>query len=174
MLRLPGFLLLGLGLSPLLNLMIDLPVPPDLQLYKLGQGVDDRKADAMKSSGDLVRPIIEFPSRMELHHDHFHGGPFLFLVEIDGDPPAIISHRDTVIEMNDDIDAMTVSGQGFIDAVVNQFMDEMMEPFDSGISDIHGRPLSYRGQPLQDLDMFRRILVGTLVLRFDRFLHPLS
>jgi hypothetical protein len=76
--------------------------------------------------------------------------------------------------MNDDIDAMTVSGQGFIDAVVNQFMDEMMEPFDSGISDIHGRPLPYRGQSLQNFDVFRRILVDALVLRFDRFLHPLS
>jgi hypothetical protein len=77
----------------------------------------------MKTSGDLVATIIKFASGVEFGHHHLHGRAVLFLVEIDRNAAAVISDRDAVIDMDDHIDLGTISLQGFINTVVDQFMN---------------------------------------------------
>jgi hypothetical protein len=96
----------------------------------------------MKTSGDLIATIIKFASGVKFGHHHLYGRAILFLVEIDGNAATVISDRDAVIDMNDHIDLGTISLQGFIDAVVDQFMNQMVKAFESSIPDIHRRPFT--------------------------------
>ena len=45
--------------------------------------------------------------------------------------------------MNRDIDFVRVSGERFVDRVVDDFVDEMMQPNFAGRTDIHRRPLAH-------------------------------
>jgi len=42
-------------------LLVDLAVPPDLEIHELREGIDDREADPMESSGNLVGLIVKLP-----------------------------------------------------------------------------------------------------------------
>jgi hypothetical protein len=122
--------------------VVDLPVPPYFQIDKFGEGVDDRKPYSMETSGDFVTAIIKFSSGVELGHHDFHSRTILFLVEIDGNTPAVISDCDAVIHMNDHINLGAVSLQGFVNAVIHQLMNQMVKALGSGISNIHRRPFA--------------------------------
>src|SRR4030042_6490636 len=154
-------------ISPLINLMINLPVPSYLQVNKFGEGVDHREPHPMETSGDLVAAVIKFASRVEFGHYNIDSRTILFLVEIDGNAPAVISDGNAVIDMNDHVDLGTISLQGFINAVIHQFMNQMVKAFDSGISNINRRPFAAGCQSFQDLDLLR-------IIFFSLFFHPFS
>jgi hypothetical protein len=164
MFRLSNLLQLCLGIPPLIDLMIDLAISPYFQLNIFGKGIDHREAYPVKPSGDLIAQIIEFPSRMEFCHNDFYGRAILFFMDINWNTPAIIPDRHTIVDKNDYFDSFAISSQGFIDTVIDQLVNQMMKAFDSGVSDIHGRPFPYGSQPIQYLDLLCIIL----------FRHPLS
>ena len=101
----------------------------------------------MKAPGDLIAPIVKLSSGVELGHNHFHGRAFLLFMNINGNAAAVIPDGNAVIDMNDHFNFVTVAGQGLIDAVVHQLMDEMVEAFHAGIADIHGGPFANRREP---------------------------
>ena len=51
-------------------------------------------------------------------------------------------------------------GQRFVDRVVDDFVDEMMQPGRSGRADVHRRPLAHRLEAFEDLDALGAVLVG--------------
>ena len=52
-----------------------------------------------------------------------------------------------------------MTGQGFIDRVIDDFVDQVMQAFDPDVPDIHRRPFADGFQSLEDLDIFGRVLV---------------
>ncbi len=92
----------------------------------------------MKSSWDLIGLRVEFPAGMKSGHHDFSGWPFLSFVNPDRDSSAIIGNGDTRIHVDNDIDLVAVPGQRFIDAVVDDFIDQMVKPLRPGAPDIHG------------------------------------
>jgi hypothetical protein len=40
--------------------------------------------------------------------------------------------------MHDDIDFVAVTGEGFVNTVIDDFVDKMMQPALGGIADVHG------------------------------------
>jgi hypothetical protein len=137
---LPYHFELGFGITPFIHLMVDFAVSPYLQLDEFRKGIDYRETYAVKASRDLIALIIKFASRMEFGHDHFHRRTFLLLVKINRDATAIIPDGDAIVDVNDYLDALAISGQGFIDAVIHQLLNHMVKAFDPCIPNIHGRP----------------------------------
>jgi hypothetical protein len=140
MFRLPGHFEFGRDITPFIHLMVDFAVSPDLQLHVFGKGIHHGETHAVKASRDLIALIIKFTSGVEFGHDHFHRRALLLLVHIDRDAAAIISNGDAVVDVNDDLDALAITGQGFIDAVIHQLLNHMVKAFDPRIPNIHGRP----------------------------------
>jgi hypothetical protein len=120
--------------------LVDFSVSPDLQFHEFREGIDHRETHAVKASRDLIALIIKFTSGVEFGHDYFYRRAFLLLVHIDRDATAIISNGDAVIDVNEDLDALAISGQGFIDAVIHQLLNHVVKAFDPRIPNIHGRP----------------------------------
>ena len=57
--------------AALVLLGVDLAVPSDLDTHPLRERVDDGRADAVESTGDLVGPATELPASVEGGHDGF-------------------------------------------------------------------------------------------------------
>ena len=66
-----------------------------------------------------------------------------FLVHVDGNTPAVIGYGYGVVFVDENVDAVTVAGQCFIDRVIDYFIYQMMQTFDADVADIHGRAFSY-------------------------------
>jgi hypothetical protein len=80
-------------------------------------------------------------------------------VAVHRDAAAVVDHRHRVVDVQRDVDLVAESGQGFVDRVVDDLVDEMMEPRRAGRADVHRRPLADGLEALQNLD-----LVGAVVI----------
>ena len=118
----------------------------------LRQRVDDRHADAMQSAGNLVRVIIEFSAGMQFRHNHFDRRYIFFFMNTDRNSTAIIQHTDAVVRVNGHFNLIAKTGHGFIDAVIDDFIYQMMQGFHIGAADIHPRSATYSFQPFKNLN----------------------
>jgi len=73
---------------------------------------------------------------------------------------AIVAHGDTAVGVQDHLDAIGVSGNGFIHCIVQHLRHEMMERALVGAADIHAGTAANRFQTLQDLDVPSGVLRG--------------
>jgi hypothetical protein len=60
--------------------------------------------------------------------------------------------------MNGDADLGTEPGQGLVDRVVDDFIDQMMEAGRSCRPDVHRRPLTNGFEPFEDLDALGAVI----------------
>ena len=111
----------------------------------------------MQAARHLVAVVVELAAGVE-HGQHDFGGRFAALVLIDRDAAAVVDDRHRAVDVDRDVDLIAEAGQRLVDRVVDDFVDEMMQPGRTGRPDVHRGPLADRFQPLEDLD-----LVGAVV-----------
>ena len=81
---------------------------------------------------------------MKLRHDDFCGGDSFFLVDICGDSASVVFYGDGTVLIEGDIDDMAESGKRFVDGVIDDFVDHVVESGSViGIADIHAGTFSY-------------------------------
>ena len=140
--------------------LIDLAVPVDLDRQPLGEGVHHAGAHAVEAAGDLVAPAAEFSAGVEDGVHHLQGGLTGLGLDVHGDAAAIVHHGDGVplVDLHQDVRA--VAGQGLVDGVVHDLIDQMVQAGGGGGSDIHAGTLPDGLQALQHLDLRRVILIA--------------
>ena len=142
-------------------LAIELPAARDLDLERLRQGVDHRHADAVQAARRLVDLRGELPARMQHGHDDFERRLGLELrMRIDRNAAAIVGDGEEAVGANLDLDPGGVAGDRLVHAVVDHLGEEVMQRLLVGAADIHARPPADRLEPLEDLDVGRRIALG--------------
>ena len=137
-----------------------LAVPPDSNFKPVRKRVDDRDADAVQSAGDLVAVGVEFPAGMQLRHYDLGGGDPLAFVDVHRNPAAVVVDGYAFILVNCDDDLVGMAGQSFVDAVVDDFINHVVETRPVvRVSDVHSRPLPNRFQAFQNLDGIRTVIL---------------
>ena len=159
LLGLAHLLKLGQRDAALVALDVDAAFRLDLQVQPLGQRVDDRDADAVQAARNFVGLVVELAAGVEHGHDDFGSRLLLRLVHAHRDAAAVVDHGDRVVDVDEDLDVFAEPGQGLVDGVVHDFVNEVVEAFRTGAADVHGGPLADRLQALEDLDALCRIFV---------------
>ena len=110
------------------------------QHQMFGQRVDDRHADAVQAARDLVGIVVELAAGMQHRHDDLGRGASLFRVQIDRDSATVVGDRDGFVGVNRDGDDAAVAGQGFVDRVVDDFENHVVQAGPViGVADVHSR-----------------------------------
>jgi hypothetical protein len=71
--------------------------------------------------------------------------------------PPIVFHRDTAVGVDGDIYLGTHPGQGLVNRVVNDLIDQVVQGLDIRATDIHPRTPANSFQALEYLDVFRSV-----------------
>ncbi len=117
----------------------------------------------MQAAGDLVHPLVELSARMELSHHDFGRRDLLCGMHFRGNPAAVVNNRDRSVHVDGEGDLVAIPRHGFIDAVVNNLVNQVMKPAMSGGPDIH------RGSFAHTLESFE----NPNLLCAVPFCHPL-
>ena len=157
--RFPGGLQLGLGFSRVVGLLPHFAVAPDFQIEPVGERVHHRNADAVQAARNFVGVAVEFSARVQHGHDDFRGGPFFRGVHVHGNAAAVVRHRDAVVLVHHDVDFVAISREGFVDRIVDDFPDQVMQPHLARRADVHRRAFSHGLNAAQHLDRCRVIAV---------------
>jgi hypothetical protein len=113
----------------------------------------------VKPARDLVAVVIELAAGVEHRDDDFRRG-LAALVAVGRDAAAVVDHCERPVDVDRDVDLIAVAGQGLVDGVVDDLVNEMVQAGRAGGADVHRRPLAHGLEPLEHLD-----LVGGVVLR---------
>ena len=145
--------------AALVGLLVDLAVAPDFEVERLRQRVDDRDADAVQTAGHLVAVVVELAAGVQ-HGQHDFGGRLAARVQVDRNAAAVVDDGDRAVDVNRDVDLIAEAGQRFVDRVVDDFVDEMMQPRRPGRPDVHRGPLADGLEPFEDLDFVGAVVVA--------------
>ena len=72
---------------------------------------------------------------------------------VDRNAAAVIDDSDRVVEVNDGIDARCMAGKRFVDRIVDNLVDQMMQSHLAGRPDIHRRSQTYCFQTFEHFDI---------------------
>ena len=81
-------------------------------------------------------------------------------VLVDGDASAVVDDFDAAVCLDGDLNVVRVAGQGLVDGVVDDLVDEVMQAAFAGRADVHARTLTDGFQAFEDGDV--RCAVGLL------------
>ena len=92
------------------------------------------------------------------------------------DAASVVGDLDDVTLFDLDLDVVAVAGQGLVDRVVHDLIDQVVQSPLAGRADIHARPFADRFQPLEDLDLAAVVLVvgGGILTSDDILSHCIS
>jgi hypothetical protein len=82
---------------------------------------------------------------------------------------AVVDDADRVVEVNRDADFRTETGERFVDRVVDDLVDEMMQPGRPCRADIHRRALANRLKAFEDLDAVCAVIAAAVAVRCRAF-----
>ena len=113
--------------------------------------VDDARADAVKAAGGLVAPLLELASGMERREDDVERALLRFRMLVDRNPAAVVGNRDrAAILVQRDDDVRRVAVHGFVDRVVEDFPDEVVQPGGADAPEVHAGALANRLEPFEN------------------------
>ena len=128
--------------------LVDVPVFVDLHLQPLAERVDDARADAVETAGDLVAAAAELAAGVEHGVDDLQRGKTGLLLNIDGNASAVVRDADDVAGLDRDRDVLAVARERLVDGVVYNLVDEVVQTARRRGADIHARTLPDRLQTL--------------------------
>jgi hypothetical protein len=156
-----GFLAFGeipLWFAALVVLPPDVAVGADLQVETLGEGVDDRDADAVEAAGDLVAAAVpELATCVKDRQHDLRRGSALFLHDPHRDAAAVVLDRAAVVRVENYTNRIAMAGEGLVDRVVNDLVNQMVKAARAGRADVHAGALANRLQALEDGDVLGAI-----------------
>ncbi len=148
-------------IAALVGLVIDLPVAPDLEVERFRQRVYNGHAHAVQASRDLVAVVVELAPGVKDGEDHFGGGLAAHVL-IDRNAATVVGDCDRSVNVNRDVDFVAESGQRLVDRVVDDFVDEVMQPRRSRRADVHRRPFPDGFEALEYLDFVGAVIAAAV------------
>ena len=110
----------------------------------------------MQAARHLVAVVVELAAGVQ-DRQHDLRRRLAAGVLIDRDAAAVVDDRHRPVDVNRDVDLIAEPGERFVDRVVDDLVDEVMQAGGPGRADVHRRPLADRLEPFEDLDLVRRV-----------------
>ena len=96
---------------------------------------------------------------MKHGHHHFSGGLFFRGVHVHGNAAAVVDHGDAVVVVHGDVDLVAVARHRFVDGVVHDFPDQMVQAHFTGGTDVHRGAFANSFETAENLDGSGVVLV---------------
>ncbi|RMU60039.1 hypothetical protein ALP25_05494 [Pseudomonas syringae pv. syringae] len=114
-----------------------------------GQRVDHGNAHAVQAAGELIVLVGKLAACVKLGEDQLDAGHAFFRVDVHRHAAAVVGDFERIVGMKDDLYRTRVPGQGFVDAVVDDFLSQVVGPRGVGV---HARTFANRIEAREDFD----------------------
>src|SRR5690606_34808781 len=104
--------------------------------------------------------VVELTTGVQYGHDDLGRRDTFFLMEVHRNAATVVTHSDGFIDMNGDGDVTAVAGQGFVDRVIDDLEDHVVQTGAVvGIADVHAGTLAHGIEAFEYLDARRIVRV---------------
>ena len=108
---------------------------------------------------------------MQHGKDNFQRALAGLFLNINRDSAPVVRNPDNISLFDDHFDMGAISGKRFVDGVIHNFIDQMMQAGGGSRSDIHTGPFSYRFQAFQHLNLRCIVFFCHFLGQFIDFRH---
>jgi hypothetical protein len=137
-----------------------------------GEGVHTSRAHSVQAGGGGVVKVFEFGARMQRGQHHLARRTLHLWVNPRGDPAPFISDRAGPVLVKCYFDRLAITRHAFVDRVVEQLKDELMQAGRTCRTYVHGRVSADCFEPGQNQDRCGIISrVNSLVHALTRLSH---
>ena len=161
--------------AALVFLIVLASVAADFHVAPFGEEVDDRNADAVQPAGRLIRALIELAAELQLGHNAFEGRDAQIRVNPDRDAAAVVLDGNGAVGVNRNGNLRRESGERFVERVVDDFVDQVMQALRGDVANVHRRAFAHVfevGKGFQvglDVFVFRLAFVAKAVVENFKF-----
>ena len=111
----------------------------------------------MKTAAEFVGSLTEFAAGVEVGQHELNGRNFPLRVHVDRNAAAIVADGTRAVGVDGHIDVRAETGQMFVDRVIEDFVNAVMQAAFIGVADVHPRPLAHGFQTLKFVDLRRAV-----------------
>ena len=129
--------------------VMHLTIARDFDFEPIRKRVDALGADAVQATGIFICALAEFAAGVEIREDELDGGNLKFRMDVDRDAATVIADRHRAIDVNRHIDTIAKPGEMFVDGVVENFEDAVMQSAFVRIANVHSGAFPNGLQTLQ-------------------------
>src|SRR5256712_7320677 len=130
--------------------------------------MDHGDADAVQASRNLVATAPNLSSGVQSGEDHLHCGAADLGNRIHGNPGAVVNHRGAAVGMEDHLNLSGPPGTRFVDRVIYDLVQQVVQTVQPCTADVHRRPLADTLSALEHLYLFTGVAGRRLVGRHLR------
>ena len=144
--------------------LVDVAVLVHLHRQPLGKGVDDARAHAVQTAGDLIASAAELTARVQHGIDDLERGAPRLRLNVDRNAAAVIHNGDGVALVDRHFNFRAVARKCLVNGVIHNFVNEVVQAARGRGADVHARALAHRLKPLENLN-FRGVVVIVFIHR---------
>ena len=111
----------------------------------------------MQSTRNLIRLASKFCASMKCSHNSFKRGFFCLRMFIHWNTTAVITHLDFIVCQEAEINSMRITRHCFVERVIHNLPNKMVQTVRTGRSNVHSWTLSDRIQSFQNNDIFSSV-----------------
>ena len=114
----------------------------------------------MQTAGIFISALSKFSAGVQICQHELDGRHFPFWMNINGNAATVIAHGHASIDMHGHFDLVAKTGEMFVDRVVEDLENQVMQTTLIGVADKHARPFADRFQALQLIDLGGVVFLG--------------
>lgn len=122
----------------------------------------------MKTARDVIATAAKLSASVQSTHDDLECGYALLLVNLNRNAPTVVLDANRIIGVQRANDFVAVAGKRFVNGVIENFVEQVVQSTRACVADVHSGPLAHRFEPFQHLNVFGS--VGRSDLLGQRFL----
>ena len=124
-----------------------------------GQGIYNRRTNTVQTAGNFITATAEFTAGMQHGKYNFQRRLSGLCLDINRDTTTIVGDSNGITGIDGHSNIFTVSGQSFIDRVIHDLIDQVMQTGRGSRTDIHTGTFPHCFQTLQNLDLLRTVFL---------------
>ena len=138
-------------------LAVGLAVEIHLDQQAFAERVDDGETYSVQTTRNLVAATAELSTGVERREDDLERGLPGGRMHPHRDAAAVVEDGHGVVRVQHDLDRVAPTGEGLVDAVVDELDDEVVQTTQIRGSDVHPGASANRLETLEDLDLIGRV-----------------
>ena len=133
--------------------VIDLAVARDFHFEPVGKCVRAFRADAVQTAGIFVSALPEFSAGVQIGQHQLDRRHLPFRMHVDRNAAAVVAHRNRSIDMNRHFNLVAKTGEMFVDRIIENLENHVVQTALIRVADVHARALSDCFEAFQFVDL---------------------
>ena len=121
---------------------VNLALCMDFNFHPFGESINNRCANAVETARNLIAFAAELTAGVEDCINNFDSRKTCLWLDADRNTASVVCNCNGIVAIDRHLDMVTVACEGFVDGIIDDFVNQMVKTSDRSCTDVHTRTLT--------------------------------